>query len=56
MIGLITAQYVRKYTGVIIPPWEAENFPSDWMDAIKAFYEDVPRKAEIIERVKHGKS
>ena len=54
MIGLIQAQYIRKYTGLIIPPWEAVNFPCDWMDAIESFYEDVPRKAEIIQRVKNA--
>jgi hypothetical protein len=55
MIGLINAQYIRKYTGLIVPPWEAIDMPVDWMDAIKAFYEDVPRKAEIINKAKPKK-
>jgi hypothetical protein len=38
-----------------IPPWDVGEFPSDWMDAIRAYRIDTPAKAARINRVKHGK-
>lgn len=56
LTALITVRHIYEQTGMIVEPWNVGEFPSDWMDAIKALRVDVPAKAAKINRVKHGKS
>jgi hypothetical protein len=49
---IIKAQYIRDATGMIIPPWEVDDFPIDWMDAIHVLQVDVPGKRARIHGMK----
>jgi hypothetical protein len=49
---IIKAQHIRDATGLIVPPWEVDTFPVDWMDAIHALQVDLPRKAAKIQQLK----
>jgi hypothetical protein len=53
---IIKAQYIYKAFGVALYPWQVDDMPDDWMDAILSYSVDVPKKAERINKVKRGKS
>ena len=52
---IIKAQHIYHATGKAIYPWEVDDYPSDWLDAILSLQVDVPRKSARINKVKHGK-
>ena len=50
MTALITTKHIHDLTGMTIEPWDVGEFPSDWLDAIKAYCVDYPNKAARIQR------
>ena len=59
-MNVIKARHIYEATGKAIWPWEVDDMPSDYMDAILVLQVDVPKKRRKIESVqaqaKHGKS
>ena len=53
---IIQAQYIYNTFGAALFPWQVDEMPVDWMDAIMAFVVDVPKKSARINKVKRGKS
>lgn len=54
MTRIIKAQHIYKTFGVALYPWQVDDMPIDWMDAILAYTVDTPKKAARINKVKNA--
>lgn len=52
---IIKARHFYEATGKAVYPWEVDDLPIDWMDAVIALQIDVPAKTERINKVKRGR-
>jgi hypothetical protein len=52
---IIQAQHIKNTFGVGIYPWQVDDMPVDWLDALMAYVIDVPKKSARINKVKRGK-
>jgi hypothetical protein len=43
--AIIRAQRIFQLTGHPVWPWEVDELPDDWLDAMRAYAVDVPAKA-----------
>ena len=55
MSRIIQAQHIYRTFGVGLFPWQVDEMPVDWMDALTAYAVDMPEKAARINKVKRGK-
>jgi hypothetical protein len=53
---IIQAQYIYNTFGAALFPWQVDDMPADWMEAILAYTVDVPKKRARIDKVKRGRS
>ena len=53
---IIKARHIYEATGKALYPWEVDDMPVDYMDAILCLQIDVPNKAERINKVKNAPS
>jgi len=46
MRRVILANRIYNVTGNPCHPWEVDDYPDDWLDALTAFAVDVPRQMQ----------
>lgn len=52
MSRVILSNIIYKTTGEIVSPLDVDNYPQDWLDAIRAFAIDLPKKRREIAEAK----
>jgi hypothetical protein len=55
MVRVIQSSIIHNVTGEVIPPYEVDDYPTDWLDAILAYGRDLPIKQNELQKAKHGK-
>lgn len=55
MVRVIQSNIIHNVTGEVIPPYKVDEYPRDWLDAILAYGQDLPRKQADLQKAKHGK-
>ncbi len=54
MSRVILSNIIKETTGEVVPPYEVDNYPSDWLETIKAYAITYPRRYRDIQKAKHG--
>lgn len=56
-VAILQAQAINQVLGgLVVMPWEVEELPDEWIDALRMFAVDLPkmeRQRKEVERVKN---